>query len=428
MTTDNSVLVLLRNHNEVDQMSPVLYKMGERGVVSVDIVLKDSIPLTDYRISTVTEYDNISIYGMDSSSDDQNVTKKQLWYYLKGIGRKLPTKIPEKVYSMYNSTAVPVLDGLDYSEYSLLLFDWTTGKSDETAWLAERDGLKTVVFPHGDSPFENRLETRKVFQQFVDDNSNFATRKSPSEIGYQNYENMLKHDFVLFPNEKTASRITEYRTTDQVQVLGSPRFNQEWIDVLSGIKPSVSTWKRSSETDGSPALNAVFFLRPAVFFISEREVKSTLNLLNGFSDVNTVVKEHPRNKLLDPSVVTSLDNVSLVGDNVHSSSLIEWGDFFLSLGTTITFEPVMKRKPVLGLEYAHANHTILADYFPNADMRSKEELYQAIHDLLEQGTSGFYNEADRTQFVEEMITNSTESVLDDWAEFVEREAAGGQSV
>ncbi|MFC7057710.1 hypothetical protein [Halovenus salina] len=418
MTRDVSILFLLRNHNEIDQMSPVLYKLGRRGRVSVDVLLKNT-STDDYRINAVSEYDNISVYGTGGSSGDQTSIDQIMWSYLKQAGRKVPTKIFQLFYNKYRKKTGPIPSGIDLHNYSVVLFDWTMGKGNQTNRLAEREDLTTVVFPHGDSPFVNRLETYKVFNEFVGENRNFQERKTPAKIGYSNYENMLKHDYALFPNKETASRIEGYCTNNQVKVLGSPRYNLEWLDVLDDITPS-------SQLDETEALNIVFFLRPGEFFVSTREVEATLDLVNAFPGVTTIVKEHPRKKLLDSSVASDLDSVSIV-DDIESVSLIDWGDIFLSLGTTIAFEPVMKGKPVLALEYTHANHTILADYFPNADMRSKEEVYRAIHDLLEQGTSGFYNEADRRQFVEEMITNSTGSVLDAWAEFIEREATGEQS-
>jgi hypothetical protein len=78
--------------------------------------------------------------------------------------------------------------------------------------------------------------------------------------------------------------------------------------------------------------------------------------------------------------------------------------------------------PVLAIEYAHANYSVVANYFSNAEMRCKEHLYHAIHDFLSDGVSDFYNETAHRKFVDEMITSGEQSVLTSWAEFIESRA------
>ena len=148
-------------------------------------------------------------------------------------------------------------------------------------------------------------------------------------------------------------------------------------------------------------------------------MENTLELLNQFDDVSTIVKEHPRDRLLSPSISDKMENVTIVKDEISSASLIDWGDIFLSLGTTITFEPIMRQKPVLAIEYAHANHSVVSDYFFNTDLRTKEDLYHTIHEFLTDGTQDFYDEHEHDEFVDEMISPTEETVLDSWAGFIE---------
>jgi hypothetical protein len=106
-------------------------------------------------------------------------------------------------------------------------------------------------------------------------------------------------------------------------------------------------------------------------------------------------------------------------DAAESASLVEWGDVFLELGTTIAFEPVMRGKPVLSLSYTHSNYATIAHYFSDSDIRCKDDLYYAFHDLIDKGCSDFYDEEEHHRFVREMITSGHDSVLNAYADFLE---------
>jgi hypothetical protein len=52
-------------------------------------------------------------------------------------------------------------------------------------------------------------------------------------------------------------------------------------------------------------------------------------------------------------------------------------------------------------------------------MRCKDDLYVTVHTLLDGGISDFFDEVEHEKFVEEMITSSSEPVLDSWATCIE---------
>jgi len=421
MGENRAALFYLSHHNEVDQISPILYKLGKRGNIAVNVVLENGVSSTDYRIAALTQFDTIRILDHGDSSSSQPSLKNQATELLKEIGRKIPTSIPEKFYQkcmqltrMGVEQEEPLRIPTEFSDtkYGVIAFDWSHANSERTDQFAHRNDVTTIVLPHGDSPFVNNIEIQESFDRFVSGQYDFDTVLDLNDVGYKANRKSLKHDYMLYPNERTASRLPQ-SADEQIKILGSPRYNTEWLDVLSDIRPD-------SRVTTDADLNIVFFLRQENYFVSTSEVKNTLRLLHQFDTASTIVKEHPRYRLLDPSTVDEMKNIEIVKDEVSSASLIDWGDVFLSLGTTITFEPIMRKKPVLELEYAHANHTVVANYFSDADMRCKDDLYHIIHDFLETGTSEFYDESEHQTFVREMICESETSVLDSWAEFIEQ--------
>lgn len=413
MSDRNSVVFFLQSHNEVDQISPIIWKIGVRNNIHAEVVLSSEISLQDYRIKEINNYENISIYGGHDNSKKEQVFRAQLIESVKHIGRKIPTEIPEQVYKNYigkKELAIP--NELDEKEYAAIGFDWSLSKHYKTDYLSSQDNITTLVLPHGDSPFRNHIIKESKFQELVQNNDNFTRKSDLYDVGFQDWKQMLLFDYLLFPNAQTANRVGDEDRNEQIKVLGSPRYNQEWLDVLSEIRPATNIDKTTN-------LAVVLFVRRKRYFVSKEEVKNTIYLLEQFPGVQTIVKEHPRDRLLDSSMADDLETVRIVKDKIQSTSLIEWGDIFLSLGTTITFEPVIRRKPVLALEYAHANQSIVSQYFPAADMRCKDDLYDMIHNILQVGTSNFYNDERYQQFVREMVTNSNSSVLNSWAGFIE---------
>jgi len=416
MSSGSSALFFLGSHNEVDQISPILYKLGERGNISVEVKLENSITSGDYRIEKIKQYDNITIFGGKNNSAPSSI-KNKIIEFGKEIAGSVPTNIPEKIYGYYEQSSGhkhKFIDDLG-EDYGVIAFDWSRAKKQHTEKFADSERTVTIVLPHGDSPFVNRLKNQKWFDRFLNESHYFENRTELDEISYENYKKFQKYDYILFPNNLTASRMPKNTSKNQIKIFGSPRYNDEWLQIISDIRPNI-------ELSNEDKLKIVFFLRREGYFVAKDEVLNTLELLNHFSNISVMAKEHPRDRLLNPTAADGMENVEIVKDEISSASLIEWGDIFLSLGTTITFEPIIRKKPVLEIDYAHANYTVVSDYFSEADIRSFDELYDVIYDLLQNGTKNFYDEHSYEAFVQDMVSPKYDSGLDSWAEFIENQA------
>ncbi len=405
-----SILFIVDGNNELDHAAPVIYKLSTRENVSVTVSVSSSITKNDYRIDLLRTTPNIDLQ----------------WHH-QGIKQKISSSFPPRVvgllsflyHSRLGDAVTSVLDlfgdssdeSMDEFPHSVVAYDWSYSKRSEAVQLGHSDEVATIVLPHGDSPFINNIENNNQWDRFL---KRLADESSYQPvIGYDEHPRMLPHDYLLFPNELTADRVRQFGAEEHVYELGSPRYNPEWLARLDTVRPP-------NAPSMSAELNVLLFLRHENYFINKKDVENTISMLEKIRDIGVVMKEHPRKQLLDPSVTDGMETVERIRNEYPSISLIDWADVVLSLGTTITFEPVMKRKPVLALEYAHGNYTTVAHYFSNAEMRTKEDLYHTIYELLENGTDGFYDDAEHERFVREMITAGNDSVLDNWAEFIER--------
>lgn len=414
MSGSNAALFYIKTHNEVDQISPILYKLGQRGNITVDVVLEGDVSSSDYRIQAVNKYENIKIIDR-KPANPQGSARDRAVELVKDFGRELPTDLPKRIYQRFvrSQNRLRIPDEVCDTDYEIIAFDWSHAKSERTAHLGKRDDVTTIVLPHGDSPFRNPMREENSFQEIVKNEKLFRCKHNLFEEVFQVYRQMEDFDYILMPNKLTAERVKNIIQDDKIKILGSPRYNTEWLTQL--LQANYTEYPKSNEK-----LNVVLYTRRDGFFISRNEVINTIRLLINYPSVEVVVKEHPRGPLIAGlQEIQELSNVKIITDEFESVALNEWGDVFLTLGTTITFEPIMKGKPVLSLEYAHANHSTVASYLSASDMRCKDDLYYALHNLIENGSSDFYDKGERTQFIEEMITNSNEPVLESYAEFIE---------
>lgn len=385
---------LLRKNNETDHIVPVLYKIGQRSKIDVDVILGKKIKPEDYRIKTIDKFENINIINRTDVFKSKS--------YNVDVIEKIHNKALNKFFGNKN---------VDIDEaHTLVGFDWQVAKKSVTKSLGKRKDLNTVVIPHGNSPFENSISNSGRFRNLT--RSNYRSQDDLSKIANKQYNKMKGYDYYLFPNERSAKRIRGRVSNNQIKVLGSTRYNKEWLEVLSEISPPAKI------TEKNP-IKVVLFLRKEKYFVSKEEILYTLDMLEDFPNIQVVVKEHPRERLLDPSAVDEKDNISIIKDHIPSTSLIDWGDIFLSIASSILFEPVMKEKPVLCLEYAHANRDIISYYFPSTDIRTKDELYERLWRFSQNGIENIYDEQNRNQFIDHLISPSNEPILDGWADFIE---------
>lgn len=413
--SNGTVVFFLNDQPQIDHIGPVIYKLGERGTFPIHVCLGADVAVSDYRISFLDQFECITIHACgDDDSGSQSVSSRVVGA-VKAAGRRLPSDIPNKIYNRVSTDSPNRIHLPDIAvEYDTVIvgMDWNAASSTVGIDVSDDTRVESVVFPHGDSPYYNALANPDHFRALLADPSVFEKSIDLFEIAFSEYEDMADKDYFLFPNELTANRLRPFVEESRIEVLGSPRFNDEWIDVVSDIRPA-----STDLPDGSSRV-VVFSQKPALS-INKREVIQTLELVSRFPETRVVVKPHPRENLLNPNEVAYISGVEVCGDETDSATLIEWGDLFLTLGTSISFEPVMRDIPVFALEYAHSNHTTIAHYLTVADIRSKDELYEKLHSVPMADETRFYDIHEKATFVDEIITAGHSSVLDSYADFVE---------
>lgn len=443
MTTKmrQKVVFFLRHYNDIDHVVPVIWKwMSMTGIPSVVIISNTPEILSDFRIQSLQKLDNLEIHLVDDfippvippeSSQYNNYTWsiRIIYKLFRRIMRFMPSRLENIMRRLYSPVSVigrkaganerssdiakRILDEtMSDIDQSLIVFDWIS--DNMTAYIdfatpiceaAHARGFKTVSLPHGDEPHYCKMIRR--------DELNYEVTNI-----YKAARNLF--DFIVVPNELCAKRYRGYCDDQQVKVLGSPRYNDEWV---AKIHEMVAPHQIHGTDD---KLKIVFYLRTFSYPLFWDEIVRTISMITQFHKVHLVVMHHTRGILLDqlvsryPELAPRQEgNLDVLAGDIHSTALIRWADVVLDVGTSAVFEAVKLNKPILELEYLHATYTTISHYMPDCVMMCRDHLYDAIQSFISNGFENFYNLEEKARFIREVIDVPDGEVLPRYVEFLQ---------
>ena len=409
--TSKKAIFFLRHNNDIDHMVPVIYKWLATEKIPTDVIIttKKSL-LEDYRINYLKQFEHVKIFHINDLFKKNSLPYLFNRFYFKDDTRydsyfKRFSFIKKRADNAIKRIAEKIYNG---SEKAIIVFDWIqTYFTLEMVKIAKNKGFTTISLPHGDRPYVSLLET-------ID------------ELSYdelKSYEDSKVFDYVVVPNKLNTERYEQFIKPDRLKVLGSPRYCDEWMKINSKFIPPFDV----KESKGK--LKIVFFLRNLGYPIFWDEVVRTIRLIMQFDEVYLIVKHHPRNsnaKRLTEQLVSKYPelnnmidkNLKFMYEGMNSGSLLNWADLIIDLGTSVTWEAVKMQKPVFMIEYLYANHSTIAYYIKNSEIKSRDDLYHGLEKLIKNKKMKFYNEAEKRRFIKEIIDVPDKFVLERYVKFL----------
>ena len=237
-------------------------------------------------------------------------------------------------------------------------------------------------------------------------------RSSPSVDGRLQrwYLKAEAYDHTVVPNGICAARYPNLPPS-RLHVLGSPRFNRQWLMQLADLRPLPA----APVVTKKPRI--VMFLRNRNFPVHWEEVGRAIEIIVQSGPVDMTIKHHTRDKDLDSLIADHPflapgrhEGYEVIVDEVGSSELLGTSDVVLDLGTSVAFAAVLRGIPVLALEYLHANRGTLAEFMPETEIKSRDDLVQEIG-RFHHGESWVYSPESLDRFVNVMIEPEGPDVL-----------------
>lgn len=420
-------LFFLRHYNDIDHIAPVIYQWAITGH-QCDVVLLGSARFRhDYRIQYLKQLSGVRVAHIREALGWWHFLMWRLQtYMLTGNVRRIPVlgllaarlserydqarreQLWRKTTTMLLTRCFGDVDG------GVITFDWVERNSViSVEWIkiliamAHARKMRVISLPHGDSPHINQLIRR-------------GERKVGPDTVFSNADIF---DRLVVPNELCAKRFRPFLDEKKIAVLGSPRFCAEWLVRLNEILPP-SPIKRSDSR-----LKIVMFLRKANFTTFWEEVAEVVHLIAELPGTEIIIKPHTRSgwkqSLTRDKSIKQLPNVSIADDNAHSAHLMNWADVIIDLATSVIFEAVRTKKPVLAADYLIAGRSTVAYYMPETELRCRDDVYEKINHFLNNGCADFYVEAHRQRFLQEMLDVPDENVLQHYVTLLEESLKNG---
>jgi len=395
-------IFFLRHYNDIDHIVPVIYKWCKVEDVPIEIIItSDRDKLNDYRITFLKQFNYIQLRFID----DLTLKDEALCNGLKTLNNK----------TLIDKMLNKIIEDIDNV---IVIFDWVQDNMAQYVYfslnvianLIQRNiKFAIIALPHGDEPHFSKM----IRRDDLDYNS--------SDI----YSFGAVFDYVVVPNKLCANRYKPHLDLDRIKILGSPRFNDEWLSILSNLVPGYNNKK------GKSKLKIAFFLRAFYYPLFWDEVVRTIRLIAQFKEVYLVVKHHTRDIRLEELIndypdlnESPFSNVEIVFDDVHSSSLLQWADLVLDVGTSIGFECIKLNKPILSMEYLHAAFSTMAHYMKGTVMLCRDHLYDTIKLFIKDPHYQLYDEEERNRFIQELIDIGDSDVLSRYVHFLQASLKG----
>ncbi len=416
-------LFFLRHHNDIDHITPIISKWIDSGHRCDVVLIGKAHFIRDFRIEFLRQLNGVRIVHIRKLLPVMEFVLWRLQMLL--LVRSTQQSFMGPLVSLLNRVYVfkrrqPIWRRtakrlLAYSfqgiNEGVVVFDWIERNSavcvewvEVVIFTARAMGLGTVSLPHGDSPHASQLIRRGEWHLRPDTSFSAAAM----------------FDKVVVPNELCSKRFRPLFDNQQIAILGSPRYCDEWLGQLTGLLPP------SPLTQSESRLKIVMFLRKASYTAFWEEIEEVVWMIAAFPEVELVIKQHTRGGWKQPlthnPALRNLTNVTIANDDIQSPHLINWADIFIDLATSAVYEAVIAKKPVLAADYLHAGCSAIAQFMPETALRCRDDIYEKIEGFLSNGCDSFYVEAHRQHFLDEMIDVGGAGVLYRYVVLLEKQA------
>jgi hypothetical protein len=420
-------LFFIRHFNDVDHISPIVWKMKQDNYPVAVFCLNPEYDIQkDYRLLFLKQLGIKVNFIYDEFSQKLGPEHRVLRLISRGgfaVARLLEDFSPSSYFHIferfrrraqevgkkyYKRCRKKFYDQswahffLEQTNAQALAFDWIRPNwfVVNVLLMAAKDmSIPTLSLPHGVFVYTNN----SVSLDLKADEKNFKKFNLYDYVVVQN---------VLFKETICRSGINK----EKIFVLGSARYCNEWMQQNKKIIPR----KLVSKGENAKKLKVVFMTtRPTYRIDLQRMLKTfdMLSKLNELYEIEVFIKPHTRSGE-EASIYKGLPLRSV--SDLSSVELCEWADVMLVIGSSILIETLIQRKPVLYLKYLHENITEYEELGACWTIHDEAELKDALLSLKINKANVPYTEKNINRFLSEIIYGGRgeRDVLRDYENFI----------
>lgn len=361
------VAVFFYAYNDIDHITPVVWRLLERGhTVSAIMLDPANDGAGDERILFLEQFENFAryqghaLFGLPGMQWLFRLEKGET----RGICRRTVRKaLRESGLSIARAKAVLSRLGID-----VCVFEWgSDGGHNRVEYhrAARALGLRTVVLPHG-----MNIYTHPAANDTMRD---LLSRKDPGSIrvGYSSY------DAYVFQTEfHREMEVTLGIAQGITHVLGSARYSPDWANKLQTLYPDYDPGASVGDR-----VKVVFMLPHWTYNVDRNATLALIEALARDPKIFLVVKDHTRGTGSLPDDMRRLFaeiDAARTEPDAPSVALIRWSDAVICFGSSIAIEAHLQNKLLINPSYLHENQTIFEETGASVETKSQEETLAAI--------------------------------------------------
>ena len=228
-----------------------------------------------------------------------------------------------------------------YKKNSVILADFGTENIfpyNLLIQLSQKKKIPIFAFSHGHFNYTNLnplIEKRIRFEKIKNLISNIVLNNNSNNC-YDKYIVGIRQTIFLKSNMYKGF---DQKNLDKVFEIGILRFTNEWILKLEQYQ----NYKKFNYKN-IKKINVCIFLSNHKFKVNLKKLLELINELNNNKNINLIIKPHPRSGIAGLNI-SNLDNSIICNDD--SNQIIENIDIGIVYGSSITFQLIQKKVPVI---------------------------------------------------------------------------------
>jgi hypothetical protein len=263
--------------------------------------------------------------------------------------------------------------------------------------FARKEKVPVICYSHGYSIYSNQNPLTK-------DRNNIGFLKSTIiRLATFTKKRIYADCYLTGPKQKdtyftTPGMSGKYDPTKlyKVHEIGMPRYTYEWCTKYRNM-----ILKEESFTYGdSNKLNVVLYMTHPKYSVNLRELYKLIERLSSLNFINFVYKPHTRTglEMINKNMLNGFD----AGD-VNSILLSEWADIAVIYGSSISFQLLIDRTPIVVPTFVHGNKTILEDNEVCIKSNSLDELINTLTEYSNKNYVDYQNDKNIELFINEYM-------------------------
>lgn len=421
------IVFFCRAYNDIDHITPIAYKLKkDHPNVPVELVIIDLKKdyQTDFRIKYLKGLGVEVIHILTLLTEGSRLLRSyfKINQQLDGFSRYnvwrivLSKLIMNRIVRHYDRI-LKKLSGAEFiRKYFLLppnvmVFDQSyLHFYFNLCKYADANGIATVAVPHGHNILDNELIMNNSMKiHYGKSDVHLSDPKTALQSGKKF---KMPYTYVIYENKIIPQRYSKFGiiNSDQAVVIGSTRFNDEWVAKLREIMPSVQLPSVSDDT-----LKIVIMLSKPTQNGHPEELKRTLWYISLFPNTFIIIKPHTRGKKY---TVEQAENVLIDNKNeLPSPNLIDWADIVFFEHSCISFDSLKRDKPTVYLKNTHANRLMSEKYFNSWEVHCRDDIRDIIWNALKNKKSRTYSQEDVRKYIKDIIEPIDKDVLGLYSKF-----------